>query len=163
MQRLGIDTPAKLKPYLDALHTDTERRPVAEQIIDRLLAEDESRYAVYTQIRSADQPLQVADFQYEPPADRSAQAIGLFISEWIKLERFLRQQAPEGERKPFIPTARAFNVLDISPADRSELERIRRLRNSLVHGIETTDAIDIDDATRRLKAISQRLNRRATT
>jgi hypothetical protein len=37
LKRLNLLTPELLKPYLDAVHHDTERRPIAEQIIDRLL------------------------------------------------------------------------------------------------------------------------------
>jgi hypothetical protein len=43
LSRLGLATPNQLKPYLEALHHDTERRPFAEQIIDQLLAEDDAR------------------------------------------------------------------------------------------------------------------------
>jgi hypothetical protein len=53
LKRLDLRTPDQLKPYIKAVHHDTERRPIAEQIIDRLLAEDEARYKVYEEIRAA--------------------------------------------------------------------------------------------------------------
>src|SRR5208337_4897781 len=52
LEELHLTTPGQIEPYLDSLHADTERRPIAEQIIDRLLAEDESRYKLYENIRS---------------------------------------------------------------------------------------------------------------
>jgi hypothetical protein len=36
---------------LAALHADTDRRPIAEPIVDQVLAEDESRYKVYEALR----------------------------------------------------------------------------------------------------------------
>jgi hypothetical protein len=52
---LGLATPVGVRPSIDELSTDTETRPVAEQIIDRLLAEDDSRYAGYQSVRAASQ------------------------------------------------------------------------------------------------------------
>jgi hypothetical protein len=51
LHRLKIDTPAQLAPYLEALHGNLEVRPLAEQVIDAILAEDESRYDVYRAIQ----------------------------------------------------------------------------------------------------------------
>src|ERR1051326_8155975 len=52
LESLEILTPEQLKPYIDAVHHDTERRPIAEQIIDRLPAEDEPGYKAYEGIRA---------------------------------------------------------------------------------------------------------------
>jgi hypothetical protein len=43
LTRIELNTPDDLRPYLDLLHGDLEQRPLAEQIIDALIAEDESR------------------------------------------------------------------------------------------------------------------------
>lgn len=52
MSKLAIDTPELLKPYIDSLHGNVELRPLAEQIIDALLAEDAQRYEIYESIRA---------------------------------------------------------------------------------------------------------------
>src|SRR5215218_4812208 len=44
LTRLELNTPDDLGPYLDLLHGDLEQRPLAEQIIDALIAENPSRY-----------------------------------------------------------------------------------------------------------------------
>jgi len=49
-RKLEVMTPDGLEPYIEALHSDTERRSIAEQIIDHLLAEDESRYKLYEDV-----------------------------------------------------------------------------------------------------------------
>lgn len=157
VSRLGLTTPELLKPYLDALHTDTERRPIAEQIIDRLLVEDESRYSVYEEVRLADQATSVqAAVGQEPPSLMTA-AIGLFLSEWITFERLLRQHMPANDRRPFVPTGRALLGLRLSAGQRALLERIRRLRNNLVHGFEVPDPADLTEAAQTLKAINEHI------
>jgi ppGpp synthetase/RelA/SpoT-type nucleotidyltranferase len=157
ISRLGLNTPALLKPYLDALHTDTERRPIAEQIIDRLLAEDESRYSVYEEVRLADQATSVQGAAGQEPPSAMTAAIGLFLSEWITFERLLRQHMPADDRRPFVPTGRALLGLRLSAGQSVLLERIRRLRNNLVHGIEVPDPADLTDAAQTLKAINEHI------
>jgi hypothetical protein len=53
--RLNMATPEQLAPYIAGLHADIERRPIAEQIVDQLLAEDEARYKAYEDVRLARQ------------------------------------------------------------------------------------------------------------
>jgi ppGpp synthetase/RelA/SpoT-type nucleotidyltranferase len=165
LKQLNLTTPEKLNPYLEDLHGDTERRPVADQIIDRLLVEDESRYETYEAIRAADQvpPSWESAYALLPSQEATTGAIGEFISQWIVFERLLRQSGPtQGSRSTFpIPTVRAIGELDLSDDDRLELERIRRLRNNLVHGIETPHPADLQEAARRLKALNARLTKRA--
>lgn len=52
LARLGIDTPELLGPYLEVLDDNVEARPLAEQVIDSLLAEDSSRNEIYNAIRT---------------------------------------------------------------------------------------------------------------
>ena len=52
LTRLGLNTPDGLHPYLERLHGDLERRPLAEQIIDAPIAEDESSYEKYLAVRA---------------------------------------------------------------------------------------------------------------
>ena len=48
---LNLSTPEALAPYLSALSSDFERRPLADQVIDQLLGEDSERYKLYQKIR----------------------------------------------------------------------------------------------------------------
>src|SRR5207253_2516328 len=52
LKALNLNTPERLAKYVAALHTDFERRPLAEQVIDQILSEDTSRYSIFEQIRS---------------------------------------------------------------------------------------------------------------
>jgi ppGpp synthetase/RelA/SpoT-type nucleotidyltranferase len=159
LKRLDLLTPEQLKPYIEAVHHDTERRPIAEQIIDRLLAEDESRYKVYEEIRAA-RPLSArAEEAVEPSTTELHGAIGHLLSEWARLERVARELYPRtDERRVVMPTGR---LMERFVPDVREFERIRRLRNGVVHGVEVVDPADLHDAANRLHEIVEEIIRRS--
>lgn len=155
LERLDLASPERLGRYLDALSADTERRPVAEQIVDQLLAEDESRYRVYEEIRAAKDRDPRAWMEQEREIGHDGhEAIGYFLSRWIELEQIIREIVLRrtGEKRAMLPTIRALEQLEVSNnRTRSEIESIRRLRNNLVHGIEVPDAAVIREAGKRLE------------
>jgi ppGpp synthetase/RelA/SpoT-type nucleotidyltranferase len=159
LMRLNIMTPDQLSPYVAALHGDVERRPIAEQIVDRLLSEDETRYKVYEEVRQSRLAATAPARADEVGADQPDlhEAIGFFLSEWVRFERLLRESArirQLTEGRTFVSSGRLIEKLGIfDPATRNEIERIRRMRNNLVHGIEVPDAADLRDAGERLHGI----------
>lgn len=156
LTRLDLATPDQVTPYIEALHTDTERRPIAEQIIDRLLADDDSRYKVYEEVRTADKAFpSVVPGQARFAEPGIHEAMGFFLSQWIELERLVRRLSHDGDRRGLImPTGQVLERLGLHDAEtRMEIERIRRLRNNLVHGIEVPDPADLWEAGQRLQAI----------
>jgi len=159
LQRLELLTPDQLKPYIEAVHHDTERRPIAEQIIDRLLAEDESRYKVYEEIRTA-RPLSVrAEEAVEPSAAALHEAIGHLLSEWARLERITRDiYTSKDQHRVIMPTGKL--MAQFVP-DMGEFERIRRIRNGVVHGMDVVDPADLHDAANRLHEIVEEVIRRS--
>jgi hypothetical protein len=155
LKRLDILTPERLKPYIDAVHHDTERRPIAEQIIDRLLAEDESRYRVYEDIR-ASRPLSTPGEEgVESSTAELHEAIGHLLAEWARLERVLREFSPNDRHLVTTPKMMMKYITDVR-----EFERIRRLRNGVVHGMEEVDSADLHDAANRLHDIVEAIIRR---
>ena len=147
LKRLEILTPDQLKPYIDAVHHDTERRPIAEQIIDRLLAENETRYKVYEEIRAA-RPLSAPGEVIEPSTAELHEAIGHLLAEWARLERVMRDLYPT--ERHMVPTPK---MMSRYTTDVREFERIRRLRNGVVHGMEEADPADLHDAANSLHDI----------
>src|SRR6185295_7532947 len=144
-------------PYLVALHADTERRPIAEQIVDQLLAEDEARYKVYEEVRASRQAVagygSLEERLVEPDLH---EAIGFFLAQWIALERIVRERSPReaDRRSPMVPSGSVLERLGVLNANgRVEFDRIRRLRNNLVHGVEVPDATEIREAAERLRQI----------
>jgi ppGpp synthetase/RelA/SpoT-type nucleotidyltranferase len=157
IHELGIDTPALLKPYIDALHGNVEVRPLAEQIIDALLAEDPKRYEIYTSIRAH-------HFQTPLRTDSNQELymhIGRFMSTWRDLEALVRQATElQSGRSPVLPTGRQLVTLELlSPGMVNGFEQLRRMRNLLVHGVELPELADLDDATNRLAEILTEMKR----
>jgi hypothetical protein len=145
---------------VSALSSDTERRPLAEQIVDQLLAEDENRYQLYEEVRVA----QDRTLRFWSPEERLLHpeiqgAIGFFLSQWIAFERMTREASVDrAEPRAVVPTRRALERLGILDQQaRAEIERIRRLRNNLVHGVEILDSEEIREAGQRLAQILSRL------
>jgi ppGpp synthetase/RelA/SpoT-type nucleotidyltranferase len=159
LERCHVDTPALLAPYIDAVDSNFEQRPIVEQIIDQLLAEESSRYSIYEAVRSeAHAGLDVPDNYYDSQ-------MGKFIRQWIVLEKLIESV---GERfnpsRPSRSLAQNIRLLEKSElVDENlgyEIERIRRMRNSIVHGVEPPSLIDLVESTRIVAALVMQLEKR---
>jgi ppGpp synthetase/RelA/SpoT-type nucleotidyltranferase len=159
IMKLGINTPRKLKPYLEALHDNFEQRPLAEQVIDALLVEDPTRYELYSAVRS--QRPWVSAESVSEDADTYTQ-VGFFMAKWIELEKLLREavpaKRPNGVVIPFGRDLVGRGLLDQRMA--AEFDRVRRMRNNLVHGIEPPAPDELEDAARRIDEIQAEIRRR---
>lgn len=150
--RLKIDTPAQLAPYLEALHGNLELRPLAEQVIDALLAEDTSRYKTYLSVRAeAHRRTVEQDFG----DDDFYGHVGRFLARWTEFERLVRELAStEGLSGPVGPIGRQLQRLEfLDSGMRHEIDFLRRMRNNVVHGIEMPTVGDLAEATQRLESI----------
>lgn len=143
--RLDLNRPMALDEYVDSLHDQFERRPLADQVIDELLRNDESRYGIYEQVRNRSE---VVD----------SGILGNFMLSWIKLERLERELHPGG------PAIRSFGrqlersgILDADMA--GEIGAIRNMRNRIVHGQDDSFSIaDIENATERLNGLTRQIS-----
>jgi len=156
LKELNLLTPKFLKPYISALNKDFERRPLADQIIDQILAEDLKRYTAFENIRAKDS-LEFRDAVPEAgqTTDHNQEAVGRFLTLWIEFERLIRKISGGTAAKPWlVPTTRVIAELaNLSQRSVAEIERIRRFRNNLVHGVEAPSTTDIDQATSVLQAL----------
>ena len=143
ISKLEINTPELLQPYIDALHGNVELRPLAEQIIDALLAEDSQRYEIYDSMRSERPWARVkTDSDYE-----TYRHIGMFMTRWMELEALLRELFPAKPRGAIMPTTHQLSSLNLLPDDMlREFDRLRRMRNLLVHGVELPALADLEEA-----------------
>ena len=99
LRELGLATPEKLDRYLSALHPDLDRRPVAEQVIDQLLSEDPDRYSMYEALRASSSGETAGPEAVPPAVAEDHEAMGLFMTAWIELERLVRDLTPREERE----------------------------------------------------------------
>lgn len=154
---LNLGTPERLQPYLDRLHGDFERRPLAEQVIDAVLAEDDSRYEIYQSIQAGRGQPREAGAEF----DAAATAIGKFLHEWIRLERILRDTAgPQAQRRVSIPTGKHLVTAGLMRESALlEFENLRQVRNLLVHGVEVPDPDQLHEASVRLENLVNEIER----
>lgn len=151
LSEISLDTPELLDPYLDSLHGNFEIRPLAEQIIDALLAEDSSRYRLYENIRARRSPL-------HGEGSDLGDAYLQFMSRWNELERLLRGTKPGA---PILPTRRQLQSMNLLDRDMvAEFDYLRSLRNNLVHGIEIPTPAELKEAAGRLEHIVSEIKRR---
>jgi hypothetical protein len=104
----------------------------------------------------------------EPVGEDMHEALGTFLSAWIEVERFMREHMNEpvavAHYRPIVPSLRLLDRF--TPLDarvREEFERVRRLRNNVVHGIEVPAIPDLLDAARFLRELKVMLDARLTT
>lgn len=155
---LGLNTPDQLVKYVAALHSDFERRPLAEQVIDQVLSEDTERYSVFEQIRLLDVSVMALSATDLPRVTQS-EAIGQFMSLWIEYEKMIGiYVASKGFKEIGMPSVRMLRMVDKIPDNITEsAERIRRFRNQLVHGIEVPDAEFIRTQTEDLRTVVKKI------
>ena len=142
LKKIGLETPEAIEPYIRALDSDVEGRPIAEQIIDQMLAADSSRYTAFGEVR--DERDRQRSFESPSETQRSAEqheALGRFMTGWITFERIVREAAYSAAIESGMgPECRCVRVLQqlegLDQTSLYEIERLRRLRNNLVHGIE---------------------------
>lgn len=154
VSRLDLNSPGKMDAYIDSLHDNFETRPLADQVIDSLLAEDESRYALYSEIRNA----------YDHEGRNSNEALGRFIASWIRLEQLEgRLDVDPDPRRRYVPFGNRLRRLNLLEGDEwAELLEIRMMRNRIVHGPEDYySPHDMEIAADQLIQIVRRITERA--
>ncbi len=154
-----LDTPQAIAPYGERFHADTEKRPLVDQLIDIVMAGNESLYQVYRKAQEdiAESQRMEAAVRPEPSAGYD-QALGFFMSRWIAFEYLLTKLAERGQSKTD-KHLRFYNIFQMDLArqlpevSKAELNSLRRLRNEVVHGIEQPSAQALRQAGDRLEEI----------
>lgn len=152
LKAVDLNTPDQLAKYVQVLHSDFEKRPLSEQIIDQILAEDPAHYATYEQIRLIDVPV----LALTSDVSRSSQthSIGEFMGLWIEYEKRLRSRAAQtGITALGMPASRLLYHLEVPKEIFASADRLRRFRNQLVHGIEVPDNETIQAASSELRTL----------
>ncbi|MGQ0554551.1 MAG: hypothetical protein ACT4PN_01210 [Nitrospiraceae bacterium] len=161
--KLSLATPEAMKAYISRLHPDIERQPLADQIIDQLLEEDDSRYKLYEDVRmNRPVPGDIGPAMQGEIDPEFHQAFGFFLAQWINFERTLRLKSGRVQGEHFQPMSiqRTLKSLGLSDEILREIERIRRVRNNLVHGIETPNSLDLYEDAIRLQLLTDRINQK---
>ncbi|QSB14171.1 RelA/SpoT domain-containing protein [Natronosporangium hydrolyticum] len=153
---LGLNTPEHLAPHLDSLHGNVELRPLAEQIVDVLLAEDAARYRVYNSLHIDRVAVESGT------AEEESAALGIFMARWIELEKLIRELAvAKGAERPLLQAGRQLKDLGVIPPELIvEFDQLRRLRNQVIHAVERPGADYLVQVSRRVDTIIGEIQRR---
>lgn len=139
LQLTGMDRPKDINTYLSQLDVKNENRPIADQLIDLIIAGDQQLYEKYEQARrevGSRNPYEAEDQQAEQQAYE--RAIGYFLLKWIAFEIAIRGLAKAtlgNDKAPLNILVRSLSVF--SGNDLQSIEYVRQLRNDLVHGVRT--------------------------
>jgi ppGpp synthetase/RelA/SpoT-type nucleotidyltranferase len=164
LAKVNLCTPQQIAAYISALHDDTEKRPIAEQIVDQILAEDQSRYGAWESVRASRQgsSQQFSD-AHAPSRGATYEEMGRFLVAWIAFERANQDRAaksnpPSSSQIGYLPIMRLVESSGVyGPSEISEIDRIRRLRNALVHGVSSIDPRDLNEAADLLTLLKGKL------
>lgn len=161
LKRLELGTPDQLKPYIQSLNSDLERRPLAEQIIDQLLGENTSRYPLYERLRaSRPVPGEHTGKTREEVDSENREEASRFLERWVAFEQKINEKAKRSNAQGVYASRTLLSRLGVTDATLlKEFERIRRMRNEVVHGLLMPSANDLRDAGGRIEEISEQLER----
>ena len=156
MRALDIARPEEAEELIGNLHEQFEKRPISEQLIDFLLAQDQERYSVYSEIRNRRERTRIytALLLQEGGTEQEA-AIGDFITKWIQLEVLLREKGKkslEGKHS-MTPSNVLYWIRKLPERDGTLLDQLRRIRNNLVHGVEIPEVSYLRSAAKDIKTI----------
>ncbi|TQC35951.1 MULTISPECIES: GTP pyrophosphokinase family protein [unclassified Rhodococcus (in: high G+C Gram-positive bacteria)] len=133
-------TAGSIKPYLDLLEQDFERRPVADQLADLMLSGDASRYRAYSRAMLGSRHASnfrgttLSDVKENSP---ETLALGRFVTAWVVLESLLNDLDESDGRKPQpLPglIRRLVETKLVSEEQSEELQMLREMRNRVLHG-----------------------------
>lgn len=159
LRRLELNTPEQLKPFIEVLHADTERRSISDQIVDQVVASDKERYRLYADIRRRIGPIS-RDHKHRGTIPLNAD-FGTFMRLWIEFEQRMREaskaQGLEGS-DVLIGRRLIEKIASLDIESRRELDRIRMMRNRVVHGEIDVDRAELADAIKSLRRILKQLD-----
>jgi ppGpp synthetase/RelA/SpoT-type nucleotidyltranferase len=160
LRQLDIADSDGLKPYLTLLHNDFERRPLAEQVIDAIIDDNDVRFRLYREIVES-----LAGAQSDRPAGVD-EAVGSFLNNWRELEGVIREvsvryRTDDRANRPISFLLRPlFEAGVLDEAMVSDIDLLRRLRNQLVHSREQIPAEALVKASRRTERVLAEVRRR---
>lgn len=140
----GINSAAALTPYIGQLDPDFEQRPLADQIVDLILAGNPAAYNSYKE--------SVAKARRLSPEIQSLgkssefESIGEFVLAWSEFQSalfdFFQRHEPPRETGPRVVSSRraidlAYKLGTFTQAQHHELIRMSNVRNQIVHGRQT--------------------------
>jgi ppGpp synthetase/RelA/SpoT-type nucleotidyltranferase len=158
LKQLDLGTPDRLKQYIQALNSDFGK-PLVDQIIAQLLSEDPKRYLLYERIRaSLPVPGDYVGNAREEPDPETHKEVSLFLQRWGALEQKINEKAKKLGAPRIYASSTLLSRLGVSDeALVKDFERMKRMRNEVVHGRSMPSPEDLRDAGGRIQEITEQL------
>jgi ppGpp synthetase/RelA/SpoT-type nucleotidyltranferase len=136
LRHLRQDSPAKLRRYLQQVSAEDRSSPIADVVLDKILSAQPKKTA--ERLSELISKTLSRDRFGVSVSDQAEAAVGYFLNQWIVLEKALGRLVPQKDRARF-SLSYAMHKLKLDPGLISEIQNLRSLRNSLVHGLQTPD------------------------
>ncbi|MDG5852451.1 RelA/SpoT domain-containing protein [Clostridium beijerinckii] len=141
LQLVELDKPECLEQFVSQLDSNTERRPIADQLVDYILTGDEQLYQLYNKARIESGNRSPYGTKQEKLAFLAEErSLGYFISRWIIFENVIREITKDKKEKnfenPMISLRKLLNAEMIDKNIYKQIDVVRRLRNEVIHGIQ---------------------------
>ncbi len=139
LERIGRSAPWHVDTYLQVLDFSDTSRSVVEQIVDRILAEDDTLYEAYNKARlSVNKKDPYGSHDESISYFSEERALGFFMHRWIAVEAVARKAVGDAMRndKSVVVPPQAMGEQFFDSETMVKLRDIRRLRNQIIHGIQ---------------------------
>jgi hypothetical protein len=172
LQLAQMDRPKDLEPYTDGLDLSPDAAPLVNQVVDRIISDKPELSELYG--KAVDE-VRLANPYTAAPHDGinvdSAVGLSTFMHEWIKLEKILEigsEGLPPQGRIRTMPWSRYAikGLLDrgvVTQVDVDLLDRLRMLRNEIMHRSPTVDARTLTHAAALTKILREKIEKDGRT
>lgn len=167
LQLAKLNTPTIIKQYISKVNLTPNHKEIVEQIIDNLLIEKPELYNVYEEVYrdrlERDPYLLIEETQIDEKKNHGStnssyqEMLGYFMSKWVIFETIALLLKQEHDYSDYhFNTIRDINriLLDTEcEINLENFERIRRLRNQVVHGLEYPSLSTLYNSVKSLEEI----------
>jgi hypothetical protein len=143
LKHLRDATPDSINKYLVGVSDEDKRRPVADVLIDNILAKNQRGSSELPELVSSALASKTVFSGGSEPSEEQVQ-IGRFLILWRQVESLLRKIATAKGIGTYSPLNMVNSLTSASLKDL--IHEIRRIRNNLVHGTDPVPSFVLEDA-----------------
>lgn len=140
LEKLNLNKASNIKPFIDQLNPEDEKRNITDQLVEHMIQGSKNKYEIYNEVKKE---VQGRGYKIDRDNSEKENALGYFISRWIKLESLIltigKHILPEEKYQSVLGKKFLSAVQLFDQATQLEIENLRRLRNHIIHGMKSPD------------------------
>jgi len=158
LQLIEKDKPEDIDKFLENVNIESDGRPIADQLVDLIIAGDKSLYDSYAAARKMAGPVSPYSTKSKKGSDGEyKEALGYFMSQWIAFEQKTREFA-SNNIKPSNHVMSYSAIFEYIPESINiDIKYIRKLRNEVVHGIVKSTSDQLNEAGQMLENVNKEI------